>query len=264
MERPLLLITNDDGVHAAGIAALARAVSPLGDVVVLAPESEQSTTSHSLSLTRPLRLRALRPGWFALDGTPADCTYVALHHPAVLSRRPTMVLSGINHGSNLGTDVFYSGTVAAAREAALRGIPAMAFSMPSEGEADAWAPLVAALAESLLREVTARPPTRGLLLNVNFPSGAAKGVRATGVGVREYENLVEVRADPRGRQYLWIGGPSVMREHVPGSDTESFEQGYVTVTRLALELGADDPEGYARALRDVGAARVAAMDPLKE
>lgn len=257
MERPTLLLTNDDGVHAAGLAALARAVAPLGDVVVLAPETEQSTTSHSLSLTRPLRLRAMRPGWFALDGTPADCTYVALHHPSVLPRRPSLVLSGINHGSNLGTDVFYSGTVAAAREAALRGIPAVAFSMPSEGEPDAWAPFVTAMVRAMLREAEARPSATALL-NVNFPAGPAKGVRATGVGVREYENLVEVRADPRGRQYLWIGGPSVQREHVPGSDTESFAEGYVTVTRLALELGAQDPEGLARALGDAGAAAMTA------
>ena len=129
--RPLLLLSNDDGVHAEGLRLLARAVEALGDVIIVAPASEQSTRSHALTLHRPLRVLPLGEGVWSVDGTPADCTYVALHHPTMLPRRPTLVLSGINHGANLGSDVFYSGTVAAAREAAFRGVAAMALSMPS-------------------------------------------------------------------------------------------------------------------------------------
>lgn len=235
MERPLLLITNDDGVHAAGIAALARAVSPLGDIVVLAPESEQSTTSHSLSLTRPLRLRALRPGWFALDGTPADCTYVALHHPAVLSRRPTMVLSGINHGSNLGTDVFYSGTVAAAVEGALRKIPAIAVSR-ERGYGDDYGP-AAALARALGAAVLEHGLPPGILLNVNVPSAKGPaGYRWTCLGERLYHDKVDVRSDPRGRKYFWIGGPEVGFGDVPDSDCLAVRDGVCSVTPLELDF----------------------------
>src|SRR5262245_14658184 len=127
--RPLILLSNDDGYRARGLRTLAGALGVIGDVIVCAPESEQSTTSHSLTLTRPLRLRQVENGIFAVDGTPADCVYVALNGGTrVLPRMPDVVVSGMNHGLNLATDVFYSGTVAAAREGALRGIPAVATS----------------------------------------------------------------------------------------------------------------------------------------
>src|SRR5262245_19484221 len=125
-ERPLILISNDDGVNAAGIAALAKGLEDLGDIVVVAPAREQSAMSHAISLDRPLRKTVVRPGWFAIDGTPVDCVYLGLLH--IASRRPALVVSGINHGFNLGADVFYSGTVAAAVEGAIRGVPAFAIS----------------------------------------------------------------------------------------------------------------------------------------
>src|SRR5688500_9165878 len=127
-DRPLILVSNDDGVYAPGLAALREAVAELGEVVTVAPLTEQSAGSHSLTLSRPLRHREVAPGVHAIDGSPADCIYVALFHESMLPRRPDLVLSGVNHGPNLGSDVFYSGTVAAAREASLRGIPAIAFS----------------------------------------------------------------------------------------------------------------------------------------
>src|SRR5437879_1469069 len=127
MTRPLLLISNDDGVHAHGISALAEALADLGEVLVVAPSREQSAMSHAISLDRPLRKQEVRPGWFAIDGTPVDCVYLGLLH--IAPRPPALVVSGINHGYNLGADVFYSGTVAAAVEGAIRGVPSIAISL---------------------------------------------------------------------------------------------------------------------------------------
>src|SRR5947207_14366132 len=135
MDAPLLLITNDDGVHAAGLQLLREALQPLGRVVVVAPTTEQSASSHAITIDRPLRHVQHGSDVHSIDGTPADCVYLALFEPRFLPRRPDVVLSGINHGTNLGTSVFYSGTVAGAREAALRGIPAIAFSYDGHPEA---------------------------------------------------------------------------------------------------------------------------------
>ncbi len=247
--RPLLLLANDDGVHALGLRALARALASLGDVVVVAPASEQSTRSHALTLHRPLRLQAVSEGVWSVDGTPADCTYVALHHPTMLPRRPSLVVSGINHGPNLGTDVFYSGTVAAAREAAFRGVPALALSMPSDGDADRCAERATDLVRRMLEGLPATPGRPAPLLNVNFPRSAEwKGVRATRLGVRAYEDSVEVRNDPRGRQYLWIGGANIGHDDPDGSDTRAWDDGWISVSPLRLDLDADDRGGLAAAL----------------
>lgn len=237
--RPLLLLSNDDGIHAEGLRCLARAVEHLGDVVVVAPATEQSTRSHALTLHRPLRVLPAGPGLWSVDGTPADCTYVALHHPTMLPRKPTLVLSGINHGANLGSDVFYSGTVAAAREAAFRGVPAMALSMPSSGDPAVCAALAVPFVERLLAALARGVVGPTPLLNLNFPHGEPKGARHTGLGVRTYEDLVEVREDPRGRQYLWIGGPSVEHPLVEGSDTQAFDAGYVSISALRLDMGTE-------------------------
>jgi len=245
---PTILVTNDDGVHAPGIRALARALEPLGDVIVLAPESEQSSTSHALTLSRPLRLREHAPHVWSLDGTPADCTYVGLHHRGFLPRPPTVVVSGINMGLNLGTDVFYSGTVAGAREAALRGVAAVAFSMPSAADARRCAARAKTMVARLLAWRAAHPEATAPLLNVNFPDAAPRGVRVCTLGVREYENVVEERRDPRGRQYLWIGGPSVAHRPNPGSDTAAHDEGYVSVTALRLDLGLPGAQAAAEAL----------------
>ncbi|GMV13167.1 MAG: 5'/3'-nucleotidase SurE [Polyangiaceae bacterium] len=232
-ERPLVLLSNDDGYRSRGISALRDALSEIADVVVCAPEVEQSASSHALSLHRPLRLFRHEPGVFSVDGTPADCVYVALAAgERVLPRKPDAVVSGLNHGLNLGDDVFYSGTVAAAREGALKGLPALAVSAGAGADFAAAAALSARLLEALLAEHRGR----AVLLNANFPAGASWPVRATRLGRREYEESIEFRRDPRGREYLWIGGP--LREHrpVPGSDTEAFDQGAVGVTPLVLDL----------------------------
>lgn len=246
--RPLILLSNDDGYRARGLRTLTEALRVIADVIVCAPESEQSTTSHSLTLTRPLRLREVESGIFAVDGTPADCVYVALNGGTrVLPRMPDVVVSGMNHGLNLATDVFYSGTVAAAREGALRGIPAVATSADLGADMEPAAAMIARLVQSLIdlvapveQSASGGAPARrngpAPLVNVNVPPGNAWTAVSTRLGLRLYENLVEFRHDPRGREYLWIGGTNVRHEAMTGSDTEAYDRGMVSVTPLLLDL----------------------------
>ena len=245
--RPLVLLANDDGVAAPNLLALRDELARVADVVVCAPEVNQSATSHSLSLHRILRLREVEPGLFALDGTPADCVYVALHSGTrVLPRRPDLVVSGMNHGLNLGVDVFYSGTVAAAREAALRRIPSVAVSADAGADRTAAARLGAGLAMRTLEAFVRAPGKAAPLLNVNIPSGDHWAVRATRLGARMYNEDVDYRRDPRGHEYLWIGGPGAVRHNlVAGSDTEAHDAGVVSVTPLTLDLWAADEAGFA-------------------
>jgi len=238
----LILLANDDGHARRGIRVMREALRALGDVIVVAPELEQSASSHSLSLHRPLRLRRVEDGVFGLDGTPADCIYVALHHPNVLPKKPDLVVSGLNHGLNLGQDVFYSGTVAAAREAALRGIPAIAASAAQGVDRERACAVVADLARKL---VASRRP---LLLNVNFPPKWTGEIRVTRVGVRAYDELVDLRKDPRGRDYLWIGGAGVTHSPDPGSDTDAHDAGAASVSPLRLDLTANDDMKLATSL----------------
>jgi 5'-nucleotidase len=239
--RPLVLVSNDDGYRARGLRLLAEALSPVAHVVVCAPEVEQSAASHALSLHRPLRLFRHDERTFSVDGTPADCVYVALYGAVrVLPRRPDVVVSGVNHGVNLGDDVFYSGTVAAAREAALKGVPSIAVSAAPDADFEAAAAFGARLA--LAVHASDNPP---LLLNVNVPRGKDWPVRATKLGRRIYRDEVEFRSDPRGREYLWIGGPGADHGSLPGSDTDAFDQGVVGITPLVLDLS--DPHAAARA-----------------
>ncbi len=251
MTRPLVLLSNDDGYRSAGIARLRSALEQSADVIVCAPEVEQSAASHALSLHRPLRLFEHGSGTFSVDGTPADCVYVAIHAgQRVLPRRPDLVVSGVNHGPNLGDDVFYSGTVAAAREAALKGLRALALSASLDADLEAVAELGARMAECVLGL-----PETALLLNVNFPRGKSWPVRATRLGTRVYRNGVEFRRDPRGREYLWLGGPGgVEHREVPGSDTEAYDQGVVGVTPLVLDL-------WGRAMQDSAETVAAAFGP---
>jgi 5'-nucleotidase len=202
------------------------------EVIVAAPEAEQSASSHSLSLHRPLRLRAVEPGVFALDGTPADCVYVALHAAQrVVPRRPDLVVSGINHGMNLGQDAFYSGTIAAAREGALRGIPAVAASAHYSADLQATAELITRIALLIPTGLVPAP-----LLNVNIPPRWNGQLLATRLGERIYEEVVDFRKDPRGREYLWLGGPGVRHERNAGTDTDAYDDGAASVTPLVLDM----------------------------
>ena len=236
-QRPLILLSNDDGVHAKGLRTLHAALVDVADVVVVAPLTEQSANSHSLTLARPLRHR-LVDGFHAIDGTPADCIYVGLFKGTIVPRKPDLVVSGINHGYNLGVDVLYSGTVAAAREGALRGVPAIAFSYGTgEGNDMAAAATVArGIVERALVELRERAVPVPLL-SVNFPAGRAsfEGIRATKLGRRLYDDSLEVRRDPRGHEYFWVGGPGAYHEHVSGSDTEAVDAGFVSITPLRID-----------------------------
>src|SRR5580692_6328513 len=192
-DRPLALLANDDGYRSEGLRAMRVGLVEAGfDVVTLAPETEQSASSHSLSLNRAMRLRPVETGVFALDGTPADCVYVALHAGTrVLPRRPDVVVSGINHGMNLGQDAFYSGTIAAAREGALRGIPAVAASAHPSLDLSAVAALSTRVALALPRSAR----SRGVLFNLNVPPAWNGELRATRLGARIYEEIVDFRLD---------------------------------------------------------------------
>jgi 5'-nucleotidase len=232
--RPLALLSNDDGYTSRGIRAMREALLTFADVVLVAPETEQSASSHSLTLHRPMRLRKVEEGIFAIDGTPADCVYVALLSGRILDRAPDIVVSGLNHGMNLGQDVFYSGTVAAAREGALRGIPSLATSAHPKADFAAAAAMCAKVAAAL---VGARPPSARVapLLSVNVPKDF-NGLRATRLGARIYEELIDFRKDPRGREYFWLGGPGVRHEPDPGTDTEAYDEGVASITPLQLDL----------------------------
>ncbi|HUE76578.1 MAG TPA: 5'/3'-nucleotidase SurE [Longimicrobiales bacterium] len=230
-----ILVTNDDGYLALGIAALVRAAEPLGDVRVVAPDREQSATSHSLTLHHPLRVRTLREA-MVVDGTPTDCVVLAVGE--LLERRPDFVLSGINHGANLGDDVLYSGTVAGAMEATLLGIPAVAVSYTGrDPEAiEAWVPLLT----DLLRRIIGRDAFPDeTLLNINLPAippERVEGIRVTKLGRRAYEGSLTRAEDPNGREYFWIGGGESRWWGGPGSDFQAIEEGYVSVTPLHLDL----------------------------
>jgi len=240
-----VLLSNDDGVASHGLHVMRDGLRERFDVVVIAPETEQSASSHALSLHRPLRLRAVEGKVFALDGTPADCVYVALHAgQRILPRRPDLVVSGVNHGLNLGQDAFYSGTVAAAREGALRGIPALAASAHPAADYVAAAGLAARLALELL----ASHPAGRALLSLNVPRDWQGEVRATRLGARIYEELVDFRNDPRGREYLWLGGPGVRHERDAGTDTDAYDDGAASVTPLLLDLTAGDDHARTEAL----------------
>lgn len=233
--RPLFLLSNDDGVRAAGILAAQEALETLGDVIVAAPDRERSATSHSISLEHPLRAEEIRPGVFAIDGTPVDCVYLALLH--LCPRKPDLVISGINHGYNLGSDIFYSGTVAAAVEGALRGVPGIAISQERRQPAD-FSRAIAFL-RALVAQVLARGegslPANGIL-NVNLPATAREAFEVTFLGRRVYRDLVDVRQDLRGRSYYWIGGPEAEGVDVPGSDMSAIRAGDVSLTPITLDL----------------------------
>jgi len=224
----IFLLTNDDGIGSPGLAALETEIAPLGELWVVAPERERSAVSQAISIHRPLRLHPISERRYAVDGTPVDCVYVALHH--LLPRVPTVVVSGVNRGANLGTDVIYSGTVAAAREAVLRGIHGVAVSLLAGSDFRAAA---AGARELVVR--LARTSAAPVLLNVNVPDGEPKGARVTLLGKRHYQDEVDARTDPRGRPYFWIGGPGTRIDHIDGSDAEAVHAGFVSVTPLALD-----------------------------
>ena len=239
MSERLILLTNDDGLWAPGLAALARAASRFGRVVTVAPDRNRSAISSALSLHNILRLNQVAPERFACDGTPVDCVLLGICE--VLKQQPDWVLSGINHGFNLGEDVFYSGTVGAAFEGRLQGARAAAFSIHPEGSLQEAEPWIQAFLERW--EGMELPENR--IWNVNLPKGIPQGFRLTTQDSRAYHDLVERRMDPRSTPYYWIGGdagPTYAK--APGSDAEAVFSGHASVTPLRLDLGC--PETLAR------------------
>jgi 5'-nucleotidase len=230
-----ILVTNDDGVRSKGIQALAEALEPLGQVVVVAPAREVSAIGHALTLHHPLRLEHIRDTTYALDGTPTDCVNIAV--AAVLKGLPDLVVSGINRGLNVGDDVTYSGTVSGALEGALLGVPSLAVSLqqgPGEWDFGDSARAAREIAEHVLRSGLA-PRT---FLNVNVPRRPPRGIRVTVQGKRNHATTVTERHDPRGRAYFWIG--EGQDEWLPNgnSDDEAVRAGYVSVTPLQSDLTA--------------------------
>jgi 5'-nucleotidase len=228
----VILATNDDGIHAQGLGALAESLASLGEVYVVAPDREQSAVGHALTLHRPLRVDRLGERRFSVNGTPSDC--VNLGVLGLLPEPPVLVVSGINHGSNLGDDVTYSGTVSAAMEGTLLGVPSMAVSQAEGDTANFEA------AGRVARLVAARVLVEGLpaktLLNVNVPRGDVHGIRMTRLGHRIYREKVVQEVDPRGRPYFWIGaGPPEWQED-EASDIAAVHSGLASVTPLHLDL----------------------------
>jgi len=231
-----ILVTNDDGIRAPGIKALARAVETLGEVFIVAPDREQSAVSHALTLHHPLRAMKLSENRHAVDGTPTDCVNLGIH--ALLPRRPELVLSGINRGANLGEDVTYSGTVSAAMEATLMGVPALAFSLACTGDDALWdeAAEVARRVITLTLSTGFPPDT---LLNVNIPNipvADIAGIRVTTQGKRSYDGTIIDKIDPRGKTYYWIGSDNLRFNDIEGSDYWAISRGFVSITPLHLDL----------------------------
>jgi 5'-nucleotidase len=237
-ETPRILVSNDDGYMSTGIQALAEAMQGLGDIWVVAPLSEQSASSHAISIHRPIRLHEVKPQWYAVDGTPTDCSWIGINH-ILRDRRPRLVVSGINHGPNLADDVTYSGTVAAAMEASILGVPAIAFSLAAR-QNFAFGPaarFARALVQAALSTGDLLP---GMLLNVNVPGGEPDGYSVTRLGKHSYGSEVVEKVDPRGRKYYWIGGNEYQHEDIPGSDCNVvLRQRRISVTPLQLDLTDD-------------------------
>jgi 5'-nucleotidase len=235
-----LLCTNDDGIDAIGLARLVEAAAPLGEITVVAPDREQSATSHSLTLHHPIRPIPRGERRFQVDGTPTDCVMLAVE--ALMPERPDFVLSGINHGQNMGEDVLYSGTVAAAMEGLSLGIPSIAFSFAGgdlRTDVSLLGDQIEVLRDLLKRVIALAPFPRDTLLNINIPPlrGAdIKGVRLTRLGKRVYSDSLTPMQDPWGRQIYWIGGGSIAWTGEENSDFKAVQDGFISITPLHLDL----------------------------
>ena len=228
-----ILVTNDDGIHSAGIIALAEALRSLGDVVVVAPAHEMSAASHSLTLTRPLRIEEIDDHHFAVDGTPTDCVTLAMNH-LLKDGLLDLVVSGINKGGNLGEDVSYSGTVAGALEASIYGLPGIAVSLVQRTDFD-FGP-AAEFAAELARRVLGDGLPRGTLLNVNVPPGPVRGARVTRQGTKNVRPNIIEGTDPRQRKYYWIGEEALEWNEEAGTDYAALGHGLVSITPLRTDM----------------------------
>lgn len=236
-----ILVSNDDGVYAWGLHVLYKHLRKLGQVWVVAPLEEKSTTGHSLTIHKPLRLLGMEHGFYGVSGSPADCVYIGIRE--VMKTMPDLVVSGINRGGNLGQDIYYSGTVSAAREACILGIPAIAVSCNIDprkvrDERSIHFDTAAKSVVKLLREISITSIPKHTLLNVNVPDvpmSRIKGFRAAKQGFRYYSGSVLKRVDHRGKPYFWVGGQYKGFHRQPGSDCDAVADNYVSVTPVRLD-----------------------------
>ena len=247
MEPPLILVSNDDGITADGLAAVKEALEPLGEVWAVAPDGERSASSHCLTLHKEVAVRQVGPRDYAVKGWPADCVYIAMF--GILPRRPTLVISGINRGPNLGSDILYSGTVGAAREAYLRGVPAISVSLVVQFLRKSAGPLRIGrddylVAATFTRHLAAamlsseQPP---MLLNVNVPLGEPRGAKVAMLGRRNYPEYAEPKRTEGDLTYYRIGSGGGLHDAlVPDSDGEAVEGGYISITPLGIYCVDDD------------------------
>ena len=242
---PKILVTNDDGVHSEGIQALAEALRPLGEVIVVAPIQEASAIGHALTLRRPLLIDTIAPNVFAIDGTPTDCVNIAITH--VLKNKPDLIVSGINKGWNLGDDVTYSGTVSGALEGALLAIPSIAVSAQRVRDDCEFGPSARAAAIAA-EAVLERGLPKFTLLNINVPRGANKGFRVTVQAKRNHVTVVSERIDPRHKPYYWIEEGENEWEPHDRSDYQAVRDGYISITPLQPDMTAHDALAYVEEL----------------
>jgi 5'-nucleotidase len=231
-----ILVTNDDGIDAPGLRALAQTMRTFGEVIVVAPDGNRSASAHSLTLERPLRLKLVRPNWYACDGTPADCVHLALNG-LFRERRPELVVSSINQGGNMGQDITYSGTVMAALEATLIGVPALAVSIDASRDFNFSG--ARAMVARVVRHMLAHRLPKDTLLNLNVPNLPARklrGLRLTRQGRRLYGDEIQERVDPRGKKYYWIAGQDLGFEDIEGSDMVAVREGYASLTPIGVDL----------------------------
>lgn len=230
-----ILITNDDGYNSEGILALEAGLREIGDVYVVAPEAEQSGASHSLTLSRPLRIRQIDERHWTVDGTPTDCVTLALNQILGPDMKPDICCSGINHGANLGDDATYSGTVAGALESTILGVPGLAFSLAAYHEQN-FAESVK-VAQQITRKALADGLPKWTLLNVNVPKGVPAGIRVTKQGFKAARPVISEHIDPRGKPYYWIGEVREgFRAESGETDFEAIDSGYVSLTPMRSDL----------------------------
>jgi 5'-nucleotidase len=232
---PLILVTNDDGVHSPGIIALFKAMKEIGDAYIVAPDRERSAVGHALTLHRPLKVEELRENVFSVNGTPTDCVALAVHK--ILPAKPDLVASGINRGANLGDDITYSGTVSAAMEGTILNVPSFAISLVGEKpfHYETAAPFAIEAAEYILEKSL----PYDTLLNVNVPNiqrDLIKGIKITRQGKRVYDNAIQEICSPQGDKHYWIGGGRPFWEHGEDMDIQAVLDGYVSVTPAHLNL----------------------------
>jgi 5'-nucleotidase len=237
VKRPTILLSNDDGVNAPGLTALRREIATIGRAVVVAPDREMSAASHSLTVHVPLRANRVADDVIKVEGTPTDCVLLAVQR--LLPERPDLVVSGINRGANLGNDVTYSGTVAAAMEGTILGIPSIAISLDRSEDQKYDYRFAASVARELALVVLERGLPEGTLLNVNVPNRPAeeiKGIATARLGKQIYEESIVKKTDPRGRGYYWIGGQVSTWKVEPDTDLAIVADGWVSVTPIELDL----------------------------